>query len=304
MEARARATVFWPGLTLDMEHIRASCTICIKNAPSQPRLPPASSDIPSTPFEKIVGDFFEFEGHHYLVVADRLSGWSEVFKSKPGTPQSGAEGLISCLRNCFSCYGIPTELASDGGPEFVSHKTEEFLVNWGVDHRLSSAYHPQSNGRAEVAVKTVKRLLKSNTGPNGSLNNDNFLRALLQLRNTPDSDCNLSPAQVMFGRPLRDAFSFINRLEKFSNPNIRPAWREAWSDKEAALRQRFHRTSELLKEHARPLPLLKVGERCYIQNQTGNHPKRWDRSGTVVETLGHDSYHVKVDGSNRLTRRN
>ncbi len=304
MEARARATVFWPGLTLDMDHVRASCPTCIKNAPSQPRLLPASSDIPSTPFEKIVGDFFEFEGHHYLVVADRLSGWSEVFKSKPGTPQSGADGLISCLRNCFSCYGVPTELASDGGPEFVSHKTEEFLVNWGVEHRLSSAYHPQSNGRAEVAVKTVKRLLKSNTGPNGSLNNDNFLRALLQLRNTPDPDCNLSPAQVMFGRPLRDAFSFTNRLEKFSNPHIRPTWRDAWKDKEAALRQRFHRSSESLKEHARPLPPLVVGDRCYIQNQTGNSPRRWDRSGIVVETLGHDSYHVKVDGSNRLTRRN
>ena len=304
MESRARATVFWPGLTLDMDKVRASCTACIKNAPSQPRLLPASSDIPSTPYEKIVADFFEFEGHHYLVVADRLSGWSEVFKSKAGSPQSGADGLICCLRQCFSCYGVPTEIASDGGPEFVAHKTEEFLINWGVDHRLSSAYHPQSNGRAEVAVKTVKRLLKTNTGRDGSLNNDNFLRALLQLRNTPDPDCHLSPAQVMFGRPLRDAFSFVNRLEKFSNPSIRPTWREAWSDKETALRQRFHRSSESLREHARPLPPLQVGDRCYLQNQTGNHPKRWDRSGTIVEVLGHDSYHVKVDGSGRLTRRN
>lgn len=304
MEARARATIFWPGLTLDVDKIRASCSDCIKNAPSQPRLLPASSDIPSTPFEKIVADFFQHEGMHYLVAADRLSGWSEVFKCKAGSPQSGADGLIGCLRNCFSCYGVPTELASDGGPEFLAHKTEEFLLNWGVEHRLSSAYHPQSNGRAEVAVKTVKRLLKSNTGSNGSLDNDRFLRAILQLRNTPDPDCSLSPAQIMFGRPLRDAFSFVNRLEKYSNPNIRPTWREAWQDKETALRQRFHRSSESLQEHSRSLPTLVVGDRCYIQNQTGNHPKRWDRSGTVVEVLGHDSYNVKVDGSGRLTRRN
>ena len=304
MEARARATVFWPGLTLDVDKIRASCSDCIKNAPSQPRLLPASSDIPSTPFEKIVADFFQHEGMHYLVAADRLSGWSEVFKCKAGSPQAGADGLIGCLRNCFSCYGVPTELASDGGPEFLAHKTEEFLLNWGVEHRLSSAYHPQSNGRAEVAVKTVKRLLKSNTGPNGSLDNDKFLRAILQLRNTPDPDCSLSPAQIMFGRPLRDAFSFVNRLEKYSNPNIRPTWRDAWQDKETALRQRFHRSSESLQEHSRSLPTLVVGDRCYIQNQTGNHPKRWDRSGTVVEVLGHDSYNMKVDGSGRLTRRN
>ena len=186
----------------------------------------------------------------------------------------------------------------------MADRTHQFLDKWGVAHRLSSAYHPQSNGRAEVAVKKVKRLLRLNTGPNGSLDNDKFLRAMLQLRNTPDPDCKLSPAQVMFGRPLRDAFSFINRLEKFSNPNIRPTWREAWEEKEAALRQRFHRTSEALSRHSRPLPPLTVGDRCYVQNQTGNFPKRWDRSGTVVECLGHDSYSVKIDGSGRITKRN
>ena len=304
IEARARTTVFWPGMTTDIDNARASCRECIQNAPSQPRLPPAPFDPPSTPFEQIVGDYFGTGACHYLVVADRLSGWPEVFKSTPGSPQSGVDGLIHCLRNCFACFGVPVQLSSDGGPEFSANRTHQFLDRWGVAHRGSSAYHPQSNGRAEVAVKTVKRLLRLNTNPNGSLNNDKFLRAMLQLRNTPDPDCNLSPAQVMFGRPLRDAFSFLNRLEKFSNPNIRPTWREAWQEKETALRQRYHRTSEALTKHSRAMPPLSVGDRCYVQNQAGNFPKRWDRSGTIVEDLGHDSYSVKIDGSGRLTKRN
>ena len=54
----------------------------------------------------------------------------------------------------------------------------------------------------------------------------------------------------------------------------------------------------------RPLDPLQIGDRCYIQNQAGNHPKRWDRSGTIVESPGFDSYTIKVDGSGRLTRRN
>ena len=303
MEARARSIVFWPGITTDIADARAACRDCITNAPSQARLPPAPYDPPTTPFEKIASDFFECAGHHYLVVADRLLGWPEVFKSPIGSPQSGAEGLITCLRNCFARFGVPTELSSDGGPEFTAHQTSKFFKCWGVHHRNSSAYHPQSNGRAEVAVKTMKRLLRSNTGANGSLNSDNFLRAILQLRNTPDPDCSLSPAEIMFGRPLRDAFSFVNRLEKFSNPDLRPTWRNAWREKESALRQRFHRTSEALTCHSRPLPSLSPGDRCYIQNQTGRFPKRWDRSGTVMESLGNDSYHVKVDGSGRLTKR-
>ena len=59
-----------------------------------------------------------------------------------------------------------------------------------------------------------------------------------------------------------------------------------------------------MSEHAHPLPPLIPGDRCYIQNQHGNKPKKWDRSGTIVESLGFDSYNVKVDGSGRITKRN
>jgi len=304
MEARARATSFWPGLTSDIEKARASCEDCIKNAPSQPRPPPATFNPPSTPFEAIVADFFKCAGYNYLVIADRLSAWADIFKCTPGSPQSGAEGLIGCLRNYFARFGVPTELSSDGGPEFTAGKTEKFLSNWGVKHRLSSAYNPQSNGRAEVAVKSAKRLLRSNIGTSGSLDTDGFLKAMLQLRNTPDPDCHLSPAQIIFGRPLRDTLAFANRLEKFSNPEIRPTWREAWKEKETALRHRYHRTSESLQEHSRCFPPLSIGDKCYVQNQSGNHPKRWDRSGSVVDVLGNDSYLIKIDGSGRLTQRN
>ena len=153
-------------------------------------------------------------------------------------------------------------------------------------------------------MKTAKRLLMSNTGPTGSLDHDRFLRAMLQLRNTPDPDCNLSPAQIIFGHPLRDTLSFVNRLEKFSNPNVRPLWRQAWAAREEALRTRIARTTESLRAHSRPLRPLTIGERVFLQNQKGASPIKWDRSGTVVEAPGHDQYRVKVDGSGRLTLRN
>ncbi|XP_056287434.1 atherin-like [Pseudoliparis swirei] len=144
----------------------------------------------------------------------------------------------------------------------------------------------------------------SNTGPSGSLDQDRFLRAMLQLRNTPDPDCNLSPAQIIFGRPLRGSLSFVNRLEKFSNPHIRLLWRDAWAAKEDALRTRMSRTTESLGTHSRPLRPLALGERVFLQNQQGPSPHKWDRSGIVVESLSHDQYRVRVDGSGRLTLRN
>ena len=291
-------------MTFDIQEIRSKCSECNRNAPSNAPTPSVPATPPLTPFEQIFADFFEFGGHHYLVVGDRLSGWSEIFSTPSGSSCSGAHGLIKCLRSLFSVFGVPEELSSDGGPEFTSSVTKEFLTKWNVRHRISSAYHPQSNGQAEVAVKSAKRLLRSNTGPNGSLNSDELVTALPQYQNTPDPDCNLSPAQILFGKPLRDSMSFINKLEKYSNPHIRTTWREAWADKENALKVRFAKTSESLNEHTRKLKPLKVGDKCIIQNQTGPYPKKWHHTGTVVEVGEYDQYTIKVDGSGRLTKRN
>ena len=110
----------------------------------------------------------------------------------------------------FGTFGVPEILSSDEGPEFMATATEDFLVCWGVKRRQSSVYFPQSNGQADVAVKKVKRLFKSCKDPRGGLNNDQFLRGMLQLRNTPDPETKMSPAQVLFGRTPRDAFNFVN----------------------------------------------------------------------------------------------
>ena len=49
---------------------------------------------------------------------------------------------------------------------------------------------------------------------------------------------------------------------------------------------------------------MKIGERCFLQNQHGIHPNRWDLSGIIVDVLPHNKYTVKVDGSGRVTDRN
>ena len=125
-------------------------------------------------------------------------------------------GPICRLHSFFATFGVP-----ESG--IYSRDTENFLRLWEVQHCLSSVAFPQFNGRADVAVKIAKRHLKLNADPTGSLDHDRFLCAMLQLRNTPDLDCNLSPAQIIFGRPLWDTLSrfIINKLEKFPNPHIR-----------------------------------------------------------------------------------
>ena len=277
MERRARATVFWPGMTQDIHNIRDSCAHCNRNAPSQAATSPLPSHPPTRPFKKIFADYFDYAGRHFLIVGDRLSGWSDVFGTPAGITVTGANALVRLLRSYFATFGVPEEIFSDGGPEFTAFVTQDFMRKWVIKHRVSSAYFPQSNGRAEVAVKAAKRLFISNISPNGDLNNDSFLRALLQLRNTPDPDCDLSPAEIVFGHPLRDAFLFVNRLATFSNRFIRRTWREAWRAKKDALRVRAKQTNDAidaLSVRTRPLRPLRCGDRVFIQNQGGRHPRK------------------------------
>ena len=205
----------------------------------------------------------------------------------------------------FSTFGVPTEISSDGGPEFAAQNTESFFRRWGIRHRKSSSYLPSSNGRAEVAVKSAKRLLMSNISADGTLDSDKMVRALLTLRNTPDSSCKLSPAEVIFGRRLRDTLPGISKeISTHDNPHIACRWKEAWNLRERSLKERYVRSSESLNQHTRNLEPLCVGDHVFVQNQTGSNPTRWDRSGVVMESKDFDQYLVKVAGSGRLTLRN
>ena len=307
MSLRAQSSVFWPGITAAIATTRANCRCCERNAPSQPRMPPIEPHIPTTPFEAIVADYFHLEGNYFLVIGDRLSGWTEVKGVRKNSFTSGAAGLCAALRSMFVTFGVPVEISSDGGPEFKAHETESFLKRWGVKHRLSSAYLPHSNGRAELAVKSTKRLLADNIGAGGDIDTDKVVQALLIKRNTPDPDCKLSPAEVIFGRKIRDTLPYTGLQSSpmvFENKEINTKWREAWSLKEEALRQRYMRNIEKLDSGSRLQPPLRHGDRIWVQNQAGRYSTKWDRSGTIVETHPHDQYTVKMDGSGRLSLRN
>ena len=294
MTSRAESSVFWPNITADIASTRNKCFECNQMAPSQPSAPPAQPVIAEYPFQYVCADYFTHKNSNYLIIVDRFSNWPIIEKS-----DGGAACLIKTLRQTFATYGIPHELSSDGDSEFTSSATQELLQNWGVNHRRSSAYFPHSNFRAELGLKTAKRLMTSNTNSNGSRNNDSFLQALLQYRNTPDPATKVSPSVFVFGRAIRD-FIPIHPGKYFPHK----AWKDALDAREQAMKARYMRCEEYWKEHTKRLPQLERGDTVWIQNQTGPHPTKWNKTGVVVEVKQHDQYLVRVDGSNRLTLRN
>lgn len=294
MNARARASVFWPGITAEIQQLRDQCMACHRIAPSNPKPPPTPSPDPTYPFEMICADYFKYAGNNYLIVVDRYSGWPTTYQLS-----GGAVPLVKKLRELFVTFNIPKEMSSDGGPEFTATETQKFLKEWGVSHRLSSVAYPHSNCRAEVGVKTAKRMIMENVGPNGEVDLPKFQRAMMQYRNTPSAPDNLSPAQIVFGRQVRDFIPVQpGKYEPYKT------WKETAVNREEALRERHNREIEALSPHTKKLPQLKVGDTVWVQNQTGNSPKKWDRSGLIIEVRQNDQYAIKMHGSGRVTLRN
>ena len=112
-----------------------------------------------------------------------------MFRLPPGNQ------VQSVSSSTFVTFGIPEELTSDGGPQFNAGKTQECFR---VRHRITSVANPHANCRAELAVKTVKRMLMDNVSGTASLELDKFQGALLMHRNTVDPEMKASPALSLF----------------------------------------------------------------------------------------------------------
>ena len=113
---------------------------------------------------------FYIGDHTYLACTDRLTGWLILYHLEPG--HATTTKLMSICQQLFETYGAPEELNTYGGQPFTSNTFQEFLWTWFVKHRLSSITYPQSNGRAELAVKTTKRIVKGNIASQGSSDYD------------------------------------------------------------------------------------------------------------------------------------
>ena len=291
MIQRARQTVYWPGMEGDIEQRRAQCTSCDEHAPSLPPETLVLTPPAEYPFQQVVADMFQVEGNIYLAYADRLTGWLEVAHFPNGATSNK---ISSHLRAYFARWGAPEQISTDGGTNLVSEEMEAFFKRWGVKVRLSSAHYPQSNGRAEAAVKSAKRLLRENTSRGGTLESDKLALAMLQYLNTPLREINKSPSQLATGRQLRDGVPTARRhllVDRY--------WRRTIRKRELQIAKSQKAT--LAKETTRKLPPIKIGTHVRIQNQATN---KWDRTGVIMENRPHRQYTVRLDGSGRISLRN
>ncbi|KAK3545820.1 hypothetical protein QTP70_015261, partial [Hemibagrus guttatus] len=148
---------WWPNMTVDVRRYVQGCEGCAMS--KDPRHLPAGKllplPVPSRPWSHLGVDFVtdlptSREHTCILVVVDRFSKSCRLLPLRgPPTALETAELL---LNHVFRYFGIPEDIVSDRGPQFISRVWRAFLTCLGVAVSLSSGYHPQTNGQTERKI--------------------------------------------------------------------------------------------------------------------------------------------------------
>ena len=202
-------------------------------------------------------------------------------------------------------FGLPETCTTDGGSQYIAGDVKEFFKGLGIKHRISSVAFPHGNQKAEKSVGAAKRLIRDTVKVTGEFDEVKLIKGLLQLRNTPDRDTGLSPAELLLGRKLRDFIPGKQKCPLASFQQFEDRWNKLAKWREFALSPRHVREDERLKKSTKKLEPLVPGDHVRIQNQLGNNPKRWDKTGIVIQAdPDNRQYKIMVHGSRRLSLRN
>ena len=137
-------------------------------------------------------------GGSYLIVVDAHAKWPVVHHMSTATKTK----TILVLQSLFAKYGIPEQLVSDNGPQFVSEEFGTFMKQNGVKHIKCSPYQPSSNGQAERFVHMFEQTVQAGEREGKPLDQrqENFL---IMYRVTSHASTGEAPCKLILGRDCR-----------------------------------------------------------------------------------------------------
>ena len=270
-KARARSTLYWPGMISEIVNIVSNCNVCLENRNYQSPEELIPHEIPSTPWEKVGTDLFSLKNKDYVIVVDYTSKYFEV----SALANKLSSTVVQHTKSIFARHGVPKFVFSDNGPEFIAQEYKSFAKEWGFYHDSSSPKYPRSNGFVERTIQTVKNTMRKAID-----NGDDPCLALLALRTTPGTDNSPSPAFRLMNRHLRTPLPYL-KTEKESPPLPRSSKVKEHHDK-----------------HSKMLEPLKDGQTIRVREG-----KSWSVKGQVKEKAKQPrSYIVKTEKGSTIRR--
>ncbi|GJT26923.1 reverse transcriptase domain-containing protein [Tanacetum coccineum] len=195
------AGFFWPSIYKDAHEMVKNCDSCQRQGKfSQRDEMPQNSIQVCEIFDvwgiDFMGPFPSSKGNKYILVAvDYLSKWVEA----KALPTNDARVVCKFLKSLFARFGAPRAIISDSGTHFCNDQFAKVMLKYGVTHRLSTAYHPQTSGQVEVSNRGLKIILERTVGENRASWSDKLDDALWTFRTAYKTPIGCTPYKLVYG---------------------------------------------------------------------------------------------------------
>ena len=202
---RISGKYYWPTLFEDIRQYIRTCDICQKRRKDrdiEPMQPTAISSAGAHFGIDVVGPLPRtMRGNRYIVVAiDYLTKWTEA----RAIQLADALTIAPFIYEDIICrHGIPREVTSDRGTEFVNELMATFYQQFNIRHITTTAYHPQANGLVERANQTLKNTISKAVSQHGGDWDLYLPSALFATRTMRQDTTRFTPFELVYGREAR-----------------------------------------------------------------------------------------------------
>ena len=204
--SRLRTRYWWQKMRDEVSSFCKSCLICASCKGGRKVFKPPLAPIPvGGPFHRVAVDVLQLphtsNGNCYVVVfMDYLTKWPEAF----ATPDQKAETIAKLFVEEIVCrHGIPEELLSDRGTNFLSSLIQEVCKLLGVKKLNTSGYHPQNDGLVEKFNSTLIRMITKSCDVRNRDWDVHLPYLLFAYRVAVQESTHESPFFLLYGRDAR-----------------------------------------------------------------------------------------------------
>ena len=198
-----QSSFYWHTLFKDAHHFVSTCDKCQRMGGISRKDEPLMHPILEVELFDLWGmDFIgpfppSYNNLYILLAVDYVSKWVEAIPTHTNDAKVVAQFLRSHI---FSRFGTPRALITDNGTHFYNKMIDKVLQKYGVRHRTSLAYHPQSNGQAEVSNREIKSILEKTINSSRKDWSKKIEDALWAYRTAFKTPLGMSPFRIIYGK--------------------------------------------------------------------------------------------------------